>query len=108
MIRTLELIADEEVRHAAQSFLQEPGEDAELKDAARLVLQQMEAASNRLKERREDRDISSGKTREVSPDWSPSWKAVLEKAEQTMDMRVDAFGKRDGESLVRVPEPAVP
>ena len=49
---------------AAQSFLQEPGEDAELMDAARLVLQQMEAASNRLKERRDDRDISS-KTREV-------------------------------------------
>ena len=93
VIRTLELIADEEVQHALQSFLQEPGEDAELKDAARLVLQQMEAASNRLKERREDRDISSSKTREVLPDWLPSWKAVLEKAEQTMDMRVDAFGK---------------
>lgn len=99
VIRTLELIADEEVQHALQSFLQEPGEDAELKDAARLVLQQMEAASNRLKERREDRDISSSKTREVLPDWLPSWKAVLEKAEQTMDMRVDAFWKKEMENL---------
>ncbi|OIB03334.1 hypothetical protein AK95_06890 [Paenibacillus sp. LC231] len=99
VIRTLELIADEEVQHALQSFLQEPGEDAELKDAARLVLQQMEAASNRLKERRDDRDISSSKTREVLPDWLPSWKAVLEKAEQTMDMRVDAFWKKEMENL---------
>ncbi|MFB4324626.1 tetratricopeptide repeat protein [Priestia sp. BR_2] len=99
VIRTLELIADEEVQHALQSFLQEPGEDAELKDAARLVLQQMEAASNRLKERRDDRDLSGGKTREVLPDWLPSWKAVLEKAEQTMDMRVDAFWKKEMENL---------
>lgn len=99
VIRTLELIADEEVQHALQSFLQEPGEDAELKDAARLVLQQMEAASNRLKERRDDRDISSSKTREVLPDWLPSWKAVLERAEQTMDMRVDAFWKKEMENL---------
>jgi tetratricopeptide (TPR) repeat protein len=99
VIRTLELIADEEVQHALQSFLQEPGEDAELKDAARLVLQQMEAASNRLKERRDDRETSSGKSREVLPDWLPSWKAVLEKAEQTMDMRVDAFWKKELENL---------
>ncbi|MFH0070800.1 tetratricopeptide repeat protein [Peribacillus sp. NPDC056705] len=99
VIRTLELIADEEVQHALQSFLQEPGENDELKDAARLVLQQMEAASNRLQERRDERDSSAGIGREVLPDWLPSWKAVLEKAEQVMDLRIDAYWKKELENL---------
>lgn len=99
VIRTLELIADEEVQHALQSFLQEPGENAELKTAARLVLQHMESASNRIADRREDRDAAPVKTREVLPDWLPSWKAVLERAEQAMDMRSDAFLKKEMENL---------
>ncbi|MBP1896761.1 tetratricopeptide repeat protein [Paenibacillus lactis] len=99
VIRTLELIADEEVQHALQSFLQEPGEKAELKTAARLVLQHMESASNRIADRREDRDGAPVKTREVLPDWLPSWKAVLERAEQAMDMRSDAFLKKEMENL---------
>lgn len=99
VIRTLELIADEEVQHALQSFLQEPGENAELKTAARLVLQHMESASSRIADRREERDAAPVKTREVLPDWLPSWKAVLERAEQAMDMRSDAFWKKEMENL---------
>jgi len=99
VIRTLELIADEEVQHALQLFLQEPGENAELKTAARLVLQHMESASSRIADRREERDAAPVKTREVLPDWLPSWKAVLERAEQAMDMRSDAFWKKEMENL---------
>ena len=94
VIRTLERIADEEVQHALQLFLQEPGEDAELKDAARLVLQQLESDSERCHERE-----AGPKGREVRPDWHPSWQEVLDKVFQSMDKRTDPFRKRELEAL---------
>ncbi|WP_170307962.1 tetratricopeptide repeat protein [Paenibacillus dakarensis] len=90
VIRTLELIADDEVQHALQSFLQEPGEDADLKDAARLVLQQLESKRSRNQER---------ETQEVLPDWHPDWQKVLDQATQMMDKRSDHFWKRELEVL---------
>lgn len=94
VIRTLELIADDEVQHALQSFLQEPGEDADLKDAARLVLQQLESKRGRNQDRE-----TTAKGIEVLPDWHPTWQEVLDKAYQMVDKRSDHFWKRDMETL---------
>ncbi|WP_208920915.1 tetratricopeptide repeat protein [Paenibacillus uliginis] len=94
VIRTLELIADDEVQHALQSFLQEPGEDADLKDAARLVLQQLESKRSRTQDRE-----AGVKGKEVLPDWHPTWQEVVDKASQTMDKRSDHFWKRELETL---------
>lgn len=94
VIRTLELIADDEVQHALQSFLQEPGEDADLKDAARLVLQQLESKRSRIQDRE-----AVVKGMEVLPDWHPTWQEVVDKASQTMDKRSDHFWKRELETL---------
>ncbi|UNK21154.1 tetratricopeptide repeat protein [Paenibacillus sp. N3/727] len=94
VIRTLELIADDEVQHALQSFLQEPGEDADLKDAARLVLQQLESERSRTQDRE-----AGVKGKEVLPDWHPTWQEVVDKASQTMDKRSDLFWKRELETL---------
>ena len=90
VIRTLELIADEEVQHALQLFLQEPGEDAELKDAARLVLRQVEKKSH---DRSQERELSS-KPREVLPDWHPDWLAVLDRAYESKDKQ-DPYWTRE-------------
>ncbi|WP_199795000.1 tetratricopeptide repeat protein [Paenibacillus faecalis] len=94
VIRTLELIADDEVRHALQSFLQEPDEDATLKDAARLVLQQLESKKNRIQDSQADI-----KTKEVLPDWHPDWQKVVDTAFENMDKRSDLFWKRELETL---------
>lgn len=93
VIRTLELIADDEVQHALQTFLQEPGEDAALKDAARLVLQQLESKPIRNQDRENVKNV------EVLPDWHPTWQEVLDKASQMVDKRPDHFRKRELESL---------
>lgn len=94
VIHTLEHIADDEVQHALQSFLQEPGEDADLKDAARLVLQQLESKRSRIQDRE-----ASVKGKEVLPDWHPTWQEVVDKAFQSMDKRTDHFWKRELETL---------
>lgn len=94
VIRTLERIADEEVQHALQLFLQEPGEDAELKQAARLALQHLEGQAGRASARE-----AAPLPKEVLPDWHPDWQAVLDKAFQSMDKRSDPFLKREIETL---------
>lgn len=98
VIRTLELIADEEVRHALLSFLQEPGEPPELKHAARLALQQMETAASRLQERSEEREPAV-RSREVLPDWLPEWKEVLVKAAENKEKGADAYWEKELEHL---------
>ncbi|NMO97195.1 tetratricopeptide repeat protein [Paenibacillus lemnae] len=90
VIQTLELIADEEVQHALQLFLQEPGEDAELKDAARLVLMRLEGHSGG----HSDRD-NSAQHRGILPEWHDDWQQVLNTVFQCMDKRSDPFRKRE-------------
>ncbi|MBO2945417.1 tetratricopeptide repeat protein [Paenibacillus sp. F411] len=94
VIQTLELIADEEVQHALHLFLQEPGEDVELKAAAELVLTRLEGASGR----EAAGEMPSDSLNEVLPEWHKEWQQVLDLA-VSMGQRQDPYRKREMERL---------